>query len=155
MAPRAPIRELVFVPGLLIGVENVELAVARLSQRPRQPTSDKLITLFIGPHSARMRILLPGVGDFHPMAKKAFVASDVGWNRLADMILRVQTKNAQDHKDYRSARTHACRVETRLDACLEIRINYAQASRRGSTRQPRARAPRFISEQGGQSSAPT
>src|SRR5258708_33985101 len=95
MAPGAAIRELVFVPGLRIDVENIELTVADLSQRPRQLISDKLITFFVGPDGSRMRILLPGVGNFHPLAKQALVAGDISWNRLADVILPVQTKKPQ------------------------------------------------------------
>src|SRR5437016_4581804 len=98
MAPGAPIRELVFVPGLLVGVENVELAVASLAQRPGQLASDKLLTFFVGPDSARMRILLPRIGNFHAMAKQALVASDIVWNRLANMILRLQTKTTENYQ---------------------------------------------------------
>src|SRR5260370_30823865 len=122
MAPSAPIRELVFVPGLLIGVEKIELAVAGFAQRPRQLISDKLITFFVGPDGSRMRILLPGVGNFHAMAKEALVAGDISWNRLAAVILRVQAEKAG--KDAKNE----------------------QASRRVSTRHARVRAPRFISQ---------
>jgi hypothetical protein len=98
MTPSTPVRELVFVPSFFVGLKNIELAVPSLSQRPRSLASDKLLTFFVGPNSARMWILLPRIGNLHAMTKEALIASDIRWNRLADVILRVQTKNAKTHK---------------------------------------------------------
>src|SRR5260370_31659666 len=61
--------------------------------------------------------------------------------RMAASLKFPSTRNSLYRN--RGVRTRACRIETRLDARLGIRINYKQASRRVSTRHTEERAPRL------------